>query len=65
MFQITRNVLEFLRRYSCTNVEQDYEKMHNNLRIFQNVSINLLNHNVTLSALKYAQFNLKNVKYNI
>ncbi|XP_067208945.1 cilia- and flagella-associated protein 43-like [Linepithema humile] len=42
-FKITRNVLEFLRRYPCsTNMEQDYEKMHTNLQIFQNKCRELL-----------------------
>jgi len=40
MFQITRNVLEFLVRDPCSvNLEKDYEKIQTNLRIFRNVSI--------------------------
>lgn len=36
-------MLEFLGNYPCNvNLERDYEKMQANLRIFRNVSIDLL-----------------------
>lgn len=43
MFQITRNVLEFLTRDPCSvNLEKDYEKIKTNLRIFRNVTISYI-----------------------